>query len=90
MVGLAVFCAFEDGVFHEVGEAVLVGHFVAGAGFDHQHEMGDFALPFFMYDSNAVGEHGFLVFIFHKWRKNWAAKLQQIENILTFATLISL
>ena len=54
MVGLAVLRAFEDGVLYEMGEAVFVGHFVAGARLHHQHQMGNLALLFLVYQPDAI------------------------------------
>ena len=54
MVRLTVLCAFEDGVLHEMSEAVLVGQFIASASLHHQHKMGNFALFFLMYQPNSV------------------------------------
>ena len=65
MVGFAVLGAFENGVLHKVGEAVLMGLLVAGAGFHHQDEMGDLALFLSVYQSNAVGKDGFSIFFLH-------------------------
>ena len=59
MVGLAVLGAFEDGVLHEVGEAVFMGQLITRASLHHQHQMRDFALFFLMYQPNAVWEDGF-------------------------------
>ena len=49
MVGLAVLCAFEDGVLHEMGKTVLRRQFISRTSLHHQHEVGDFTLFFFMY-----------------------------------------
>ena len=65
MVGLTALRAFEDGVFHEVGEAVLVGLFVAGAGLHHHHQVCDFAAFLFMYQPDTVWKTGFVVSIVH-------------------------
>ena len=54
MVGLAILCAFEDGVLHEMGETVLVGQLVAGARLHHQHQMGNLALLFLVYQPDAI------------------------------------
>ena len=84
MVGLAVLRAFEDGVLHEVGKAVLMGQLIAGAGFHHQHQVGDFTLFFLMYQPNTVGKDGFGVFVFLHHLK---IGLQRYDNKKTFLTL---
>ena len=74
MVGLAVLCAFEDGVFHKVGETVFVCQFVAGARFHHEHQVGNLALFFLMYQPDAVGKDGFGVFVFQHFSINCVQK----------------
>lgn len=64
MVGLAVLCAFENGVFHEMGEAVFMCQLIARASFHHQHEVCDFTFFLPVYQFNAVGKCGFVVFRF--------------------------
>lgn len=54
VVGLSVLGAFEDGVLHEMGEAILMRQLITRASFHHQGEVGDFALFFFMYQPNAI------------------------------------
>ena len=84
VVCLAVFGAFEDGVFHEMGEAVFVGQFITGAGFHHQHEVGDFAFFLLMYQPDSVGKCGFIVFVFQHCSKNG---LQRYDNRKTLLHL---
>ena len=87
MISLTALRAFEDGVLHEMGEAVLVGQLVARAGLHHQHQMGDFASFFLVYQSNAVWKDGFFIvhelvecFVFQHHCQNWAAKIRQFED----------
>ena len=77
VIGLSVFGAFEDGVLHKVGQAVFLGQLVAGASHHHQHQVGDFAFFFLLYDSNAVRKDGFIVFVFQHRRKY---RLQRYDN----------
>ena len=84
MVRLTVLRAFEDSVLHEMSEAVLVGQFIAGASLHHQHKMGNFALFFLMYQSNAVRKDGFFVFVFQHRLK---IGLQRYDKRKTFLTL---
>ena len=84
MVCLAVFGAFEDGVFHEMGEAVFVGQLVTGACLHHKDKVGNLALFLFVYQPNAVGKCGFCVFVFQHGSK---IGLQRYDNPKTFLHL---
>ena len=84
MVGLSVLRAFEDGVLHEVGEAVLMGQFITRARLHHQHQVGYLALFFLMYQPNAVWEDGLGVVVFLHYLK---IGLQRYDKRKTFLTL---
>ena len=84
MVGLAVLRAFEDGMLHKVGEAVLVGLLITGAGLHHQHKVCYLAWFLFMYQPNAVRQDGFFVFVFQHGVK---IGLQRYDKRKTFLTL---
>ena len=84
VVGLTVLRALEDGMFHKVGESVLVGQFITCTGFYHQHQMCDFALFFLMYQPNTVWKDGFGEFVFLHHLK---IGLQRYDKRKTFLTL---
>ena len=56
MVGTAVFCALEDGVLDEVGNAFLCPALVAGADVDVYAYVGDHGVVGAADDAEAVGE----------------------------------
>lgn len=84
MIGFAVLGAFENGVFHEVGETVLMRQLVAGARLDHQHQMGDFAFFLLMDEPDSVGKDRLIVFVFQHSGKN---RLQRYDNRKTLLHL---
>lgn len=54
MIGLAVLGAFENGVFHEVGETIFEGLLITGASLHHQYKVRNFAFFLFVYQSDTV------------------------------------